>query len=320
MKAAVFYQYGDVSNLSIADVSKPKVGKNDVLIRVRATSLNGSDWEFLRGEPFYARLIGLRKPGKQILGSDASGVVEAVGENVTDFNVGDAVFCDNFDRLGALAEWISVPQSKVVLKPDNLSFEQAACVPQGGVIALQGLRKYKEIQSGNRILINGAGGSSGAFAVQMAKQAGAYVVAIDHANKLEFLTELGADEVLDYQKLDLKPLENSFDKIFDLVGQHSLFSFRKMLNATGTYVMVGGRMRDVFSTLIAGSLISLFSSKKMSLLMHIQNREDMQLVARFVESNQLQATVYCVFALSEVRDAFRLFAEQKVLGKVVITP
>lgn len=320
MRAAKFYKYGGPERLSVEDTKKPFVGEEDVCIRVVATSINGSDWEFLRGKPFYARVIGLTQPRKHVLGSDIAGTVESVGTGVTNFKKGDPVYCDNFDRLGGFAEFVSVPQSKVLRKPEALTFDEAACVPQGGVIALQGLRQHGELKQGQRVLINGAGGSAGVFAVQMAKAAGARVTVIDHANKLEFLKDLGADEAYDYQKVDLQPLENSFDKILDLVGHQSVGQFRRLLKPTGHYSIVGGRMKDIFGVLIIGSLTSLFTNKKMSILTHFQNEHDMTTVARMIEERRLEAHVCKTVSLADIRQAFQLYEAHRVLGKVVVHP
>ena len=240
MKVASYEHYGDESSLRLLDIKSPCPKPGEVLIDVHATSINASDWEFLSGTPAYARVNGLRKPSKTILGSDISGVVIAVGTDVSRFAIGDNVFCDNFERFGGFAEQVVVPESKVIKKPKALSHIVASALPQSGVIALQALRKYGEVKLGDQVLINGAGGGAGSFAIQLAKQAGATVTAVDHANKLNFMTSLGADRVWDYQQQDITKSELTFDKVIDFVGHHSVNGFRRILTPAGTYVIVGG--------------------------------------------------------------------------------
>lgn len=317
MKAALFYHYGDETELVIEDIPMPVVKDDDVLIKVITTSINGSDKEFLEGKPLYARIIGPLKPSKRVLGSDIAGIVETVGANVTEFQKGDAVFCDNFERLGGFAEYASVPQNKVVPKPQSLNFSMCSTIPQAGVIAMQGLSKYGDVQSGQNVLINGAGGSAGSFAVQMALRAGANVTAIDHHNKQDFLTALGAHHVYDYERLP-KTFPAKYDKILDLVGHQSVTFFGRLLSVHGTYVMVGGRMADIFGVLIKGGLLSIFGPKKFSILAHIQNQSDMLAVAEMLEKNEIKATIDQEFPLDDIQQAFKRVLQQRSTGKVVI--
>ena len=318
MKAAYYEAYGNEQTLSLKNVSSPVPNRAELLIDVHATSINASDWEFLTGTPAYARINGLRKPRKRVLGSDISGVVAQVGEGVTQFSVGDPVFCDNLDRVGGFAEQVVVPASKVLKKPTYLSHIVASAIPQSAVIALQALRKYGDVQPEQRIIINGAGGGAGSFAIQLAKLQGAHVTAVDHANKLKFVKQLGADTAWDYQHADITQSGQTFDKIIDFIGHHSVFEFRRLIAPNGSYVIVGGLLRDILGTLIIGGGISLFSTRKMSVLMHQQNAADIMHMAKLIERKQITCCVDRVFHLDDIQQAFRYFREQKALGKIVI--
>jgi len=318
MKAAQHTRYGDEQNLHLVELPLPKPGPNDVVLQVVATSINASDWEFLSGTPAYSRIMGLTKPRKVVLGSDISGIVVAVGANVSEFAIGDEVFCDNFEVFGGFAEMARVPVGKLLRKPATLSHVQASAIPQSAVIALQALRKYGEVTAGQQVLINGGGGGAGSFAIQFAKQAGAHVTAVDHANKLAFMSELGADAVIDYQHQDVTHGAQRFDKIVDFVGHHSVRDYFRILQANGSYVIVGGLLRDILSTLTLGSLLTWVSGKRMSILAHQQNATDIMSVVRQVEQGNIRVCVDRTYPLQDIRSAFQHFREQKVLGKVVI--
>ena len=230
---------------------EPSPGANQVLVKVVATSVNLSDWECLRGVPLYARIGGLRTPARRVLGSDIAGRVEAVGSGVTRFAPGDEVYGDNLALMGGFAEYAVAPESALAHKPETLTFAEASTLPQAGVIALQGTAGAGP---GRRVLINGAGGGSGSFAIQLAKRAGAYVTGVDNASKLDFMRSLGADEVIDYRSQDFTRVE-PYDLVLDLVAHRSVFAYRRALARGGRYLCVGGSVRALLRVLTAGAVV-----------------------------------------------------------------
>ncbi len=229
MKAVVYTAYGPPDVLHIKEVAKPTPTDDEVLIKVQAVSVNRSDWEGLIGKPLYARLGGLRKPRRQILGSDIAGRVEMAGRNVERFQPGDEVFGDILARMGGFAEYVCAPESALALKPAGMTFEAVAAIPQAGVIALQGIRDKGEVQPGQSVLINGAGGGAGTFAVQLAKLYGAEVTGVDNTDKLDFMRSLGADYVIDYTREDFTKNGKQYDLILDLVAHRSVFAYQRAL-------------------------------------------------------------------------------------------
>ena len=240
MRAIVHTKYGPPEFLQLTEVDKPTPKDDELLIKIRAVSLNASDWEFLTGKPLYARLGGLLKPRFHILGSDVAGQVEAVGRNVRRFQPGDEVFGDLFDCFGGFAEYVCAPEKLLTPKPDSMTPEQVASLPQGACIALQGIRDKGRVQPGDKVLINGAGGSAGSFAVQIAKSLGAEVTGVDNAEKLDMMRSIGADHVIDYTKEDFTRNGRRYDLILDLRAHHSFLDYRRALSARGIYLMVGG--------------------------------------------------------------------------------
>ena len=292
---------------------------DEVLIKLRAVSLNGSDWEILRAIPAYSRLFGLFRPHIRILGSDIAGEVEAVGAGVTDFRPGDAVYGDLFGTFGGFAEYVCGKAEKLLPKPEALTFAEAACLPQGGVIALQAMRDFGQVKPGHEVLINGAGGSSGSFAVQMAKLYGATVTAVDNSNKIEGLLAIGADRVVDYTREDIANLATRFDFILDYVAYRSLFDHKRLLKTGGCYWLVGGSMLRVLQVLIIGSAISLVGNRKMSILGHQQNNSDIAHVAELCVRGDIKPMIARRFPLGELREALRYAGEGRASGKVVIS-
>ena len=320
MKAVVLEEYGSPDFLELKEIKKPVPKDNEVLIKVHAAAINDWDLGILRGAPFINRLsCGLLKPKKvTILGSEVAGQVEAVGKNVTRFQPGDKVFGDLSARgWGGFAEYDCAPENRLTLKPVSMSFEQAAAIPQGAVIALQGLRKGN-IRPGQKVLINGAGGGAGSFAIQIAKAFGAEVTAVDSTTKLGMMSSIGADHVIDYKQEDFTKTGLRYDLILDLMGYHSLFDYRRALSPTGMYVMVGGSMWLVNSILFLGSLLSLFGNKKMGLMILKQNK-DMSDLIRLFETGKFEPVIDKCYPLSETAEAFRYFGEGHQKGKVVIT-
>lgn len=318
MKAIVRTEYGSPDVLQLKEVDKPTPKDNEVLIKVYATSINASDWEVLRGKPLYARIYGLLKPRIKILGSDIAGRVEALGKNVKRFQPGDEVFGDIFDYFGGFAEYVCVPEINLSHKPTNMTFEQVAALPQAACIALQGVHEKGEIQPGQKVLINGAGGGSGSFAVQMAKSLGAEVTGVDNTEKLDAMRSMGADHVIDYTREDFTKTGQRYDFILDLAAHHSIFDCKRVLNPKGIYVVVGGAMSSVFQLLFLGSLISLFSSKKMALLA-LKPNQDLELILELFESGEVVPFIDKCFPLSKVPEALGYLGEGHAKGKVVIT-
>src|SRR5215210_869114 len=240
MKAIVYTRYGPPEVLQLKEVAKPTPKDDEVLIKVQAVSVNRSDWEGLRGKPLYARLGGLLKPRQQRLGSDIAGRVEMVGRNVRRIQPGDEVFGDILPRVGGFAEYVCARESALPLKPASMTFEEVAAIPQAAVIALQGIRDKGQVQPGQKVLINGAGGGAGTFAVQLAKLHGAEVTGVDNTSKLDFMRSLGADHVVDYSREDFTKNGKQYDLILDVVAYRSALAYKRALRPNGTYFCVGG--------------------------------------------------------------------------------
>jgi NADPH:quinone reductase-like Zn-dependent oxidoreductase len=322
MKAIVFTQYGSPDVFELKEVEKPTPKDDEVLIKVHASSINSWDWEFQSGTSFINRLLyGLLKPKttKQILGADVAGTVETVGRNVTRFQPGDEVFGDLWNNWGGFAEYACARDSSLEPKPTNLTFEEAAAVPQAGVLALQGLRKTGGIQPGQKVLINGAGGGVGTFAVQIAKLTGTEVTGVDNTHKLEVVRSVGADHVIDYTQEDFTQNGQQYDLILDVYGYRSMFDYRRALSPTGTYAMVGGTVPRILQALFLrlwGSLTR--ESKKIRLVAEGPNKGLADL-KELIEAGKVVPVVEGVYKLSEVPQAFRYFEEGRHKGKVVIT-
>lgn len=321
MKAAIYRRYGPPDVIQIEDVEKPVPKANELLIKVRAAFVNPYDWHFMRGEPYPLRLaLGLGNPKDTRLGVDAAGQVESVGANVTRFEPGDAVFgaCK-----GAFAQYACAPESKLALKPDNVSFEQAASVPIAGLTALQGLRDKGRLQSEQRVLINGAAGGVGTFAVQIAKSFGATVTAVCSTKNLEMVRSLGADHAIDYTQEDFTKGERRHDLILDCIANHSLGAFRRVLNPTGTYLMVGGPaspwMPGFAVRLLKASILSRFLSQKMVFVGANLNQQDLAILSDLMTSAKITPVIDRRYPLSEIAEAIRYLELGHGRGKVIIT-
>ena len=322
MKAVILTNYGSPDFFQLEEMPRPEPGDNEVLIKIQASSINSWDWEILMGQPFVNRLmVGLRKPTKiKILGCDIAGRVEAIGSKVSRFQVGDEVFGDLSNcSWGGFAEYVCVPEDKNILaiKPAGLSWEETAAVPQAAVLALQGLKKGSIEQAG-KVLINGASGGVGSFAVPMAKAYGAEVTGVCSTGKMDFVSELDADRVIDYTREDFTRNGCEYDLILDVQGHHSFFDYKRALSANGRYVMVGGSSRLINQVLIFGTWTSLFSSKKMGLLMHKPGAGDLQKVSTLIEVGTVKPVIDKSYPLSEIAEAFRYYAAGQTRGKIVI--
>jgi NADPH:quinone reductase-like Zn-dependent oxidoreductase len=322
MKAVVCTKYGPPEDvLELKEVEKPTPKEDEVLVKVHAASVDAVDWFYVQGKPFLIRLMGqgLLKPKYQIIGSDMAGQVEAVGENIKQFKPGDEVFGTLADcGFGAYAEFVSVPIEKkqdLALKPSNITFEEAAAVPQAAVVALQGLRDIGHIQSGQKVLINGASGGNGTFAVQIAKSFGAEVTGVCSTKKMDMVRSIGADHVIDYTKEDFTNKEQQYDLILDIVANRSVSDYARVLTPKGNYVAVAFKP----SAMLLGQLISMRSSKRVSQLSHKPKVEDMVFVKKLIEAGKVVPVIDRRYPLSEVAKALRRYGEDHPLGKVVIT-
>jgi len=318
MKAVVRHRYGSPDVLHLTEMEKPVPKDDQILVRIHAVSINGSDREALIGKPFYVRVGGLFKPGHPILGSDIAGQVEAVGGNHAEFQVGDEVFGEIPGYKDGFAEYVCLSGKTLLKKPAGLTFEQAAAIPQGGVIALHGIRKKGDVQPGQKVLINGAGGSAGTFAVQLAKLAGAEVTAVDNSHKMEFLRSLGADHVIDYANEDFTKNEEKYDLILEMIAHRSAKAYARALKPGGTAYFVGGSVATIFQILILGPRIKRKTGKNVHMLMVPQNRTDLIAITELVQAGKIRPVIDRTWPLSETAEAMRYVAEGRALGKVVI--
>ncbi len=317
MKAVIRDRYGHPEVLEQVEIDRPVPGEGEVLIRIRATSLNASDWEIMRGVPLYGRLNGLFTPRTRVLGSDISGIVEANGPGGTQFAVGDAVYGDIFETWGGFAEWVCAPERALRAKPGFLTFEQAAAIPQGATLALQGIRDRGQVKAGQSVLINGGGGSAGTFAIQIAKSLGAEVTGVDSAHKSELMRDVGADHVIDFTHEDYTRSGRRYDLILDLVGHHSTLASARALTSTGRYLLVGGAMRYIFGVLILGSLISLFTGKSMGILPLVAN-QGLDAIEEAIASGALRPVIERTYPLEETATAMAALGAGLAKGKLVI--
>ncbi len=288
------------------------------MVKVHACSLNASDNEFLRGSPVYTRMWGMFRPKYTVLGSDIAGVVELAGSEVSRFKKGDAVFGDIFNVWGGFAEYVCAPEDKLFIKPDYLSFREASAVPQSGLVAYQGLTGKGGIGEGSRVLINGAGGGAGSFAIQIAKSFGAEVTAVDSTEKLDLMKNIGADHVIDYTQKDFTRAGVQFDRILDLVYSHSVMGYRRSLKPGGRYLMVGGTVPDVLAILTLGQLVSRIGKRKIGILGHVPNR-DMENLLELIREGSVKPVIDRCFPLEKTAEAFRYLEDGHTKGKVVIT-
>jgi NADPH:quinone reductase-like Zn-dependent oxidoreductase len=320
VKAYIYDRYGGPDDLKLTEVDKPALKDNGLLIRVHAASLNRSDWESLTGSPAYVRIGGLFKPSTAILGSDIAGTVEEVGPDVTRFQPGDEVFGDIlYFGSGGLGEYVSVlERAPLALKPANLSFEDAAALPQAGLLGLEGMRSKGGVQSGQKVLVNGAGGGGGTFSVQVAKSLGAKVTGVDSAIKLDLLRSLGADEVIDYGVDDYTKGTDKYDRILDFVGNCSVFANRRALAEGGVYQVVGGPARRLLQVFLVGGLISRMGSKQLGVLIARPNSADLEELAAEVVAGRIRPIIEKEYGLDEVPEAMRHLGGERALGKIVI--
>ena len=323
MKAMVLKAYGSpLKVLHLEEVEKPAPKENEVLVKVHAASITFSNLLIATGTPFFVRLMNggtLQKPGIKILGSDIAGRVEAVGGKAKQFRPGDEIFgyvagCGK----GGYAEYVCAPEKVLELKPANLSFEEAAAVPEAALVALQALRDYGQIQKGQNVLVYGASGGIGTFAVQIAKYFGAEVTGVCSTNNVAMVRSLGADHVIDYKKEDFLKKAQPFDLIVATAGYRSIFDYQRALNPTGIYVVTGGSWAQLFECLLLGGRLSKTRGKKYSVLMLKQNK-DLALLKEMIEAGRVKPVLDRCYPLSQVPEAFMYYSKRHARGKVVIT-
>ena len=318
MKAVEYQKFGAPEVFELKEVETPTPKENEVLVKIHAVSVQFADWAFVRGKPFIVRLMGagLLKPKNKILGSDIAGQVESIGRDVKLFQPGDEVFGDlSVCGWGGFAEYVSVPESALALKPINITFEEAAAVPQAATVALQGLRDKGQIQSGQKVLINGASGGIGTFAVQIAKSFGAEVTGVCNTNNMDMVSSIGADHVIDYTQSDFTQSEQKYDLIFDMVVNHSVSKFVRVLSPKGIYV--AGAMS--WSAVFLGPLITLRGSKKAGSLAASTSVKDLVFLKELIEAGKIVPVIDSCYPLSKVSEAVQYYGERHAKGKVIIT-
>jgi NADPH:quinone reductase-like Zn-dependent oxidoreductase len=326
MKAIVQERYGSPDVLELRDVDRPEIGENDVLVKVRAASVNQGDSYLMTGLPYIVRLggsgmgFGFRGPKNKIPGKAMSGEVEAIGANATRFQPGDEVYGE-IDS-GAFAEYVAVPEGSLALKPASLSFEEAAAVPLAGTTALQGLRDVGGIQSGQRVLILGASGGVGSYTVQIAKAFGAHVTGVCSTRHMEFVKSIGADHVIDYTREDFSRGEQKYDLIFQVAGSRTPLECRRALTPTGTLVVSSGQGNRLYGPLgrmLSALISSLFVRQRLRVLASYPDKDDLDVLAKLIEDRQVVPIIERTYPLNEAPEAMRYFQTGHAQAKVVIT-
>jgi NADPH:quinone reductase-like Zn-dependent oxidoreductase len=320
MQAMIYTEYGSPDVLKLAEVAAPTPGDDDVLIHIYAASLNAGDRILLRGDPFMVRFTaGLRKPKHQILGADVAGRVAAVGCNVTQFQVGDAVFGDLSDSgYGAFAEYVAAPAHAVALKPARMTFAEAAAVPSAAITALQGLRDQAQIQPGQRVLINGASGSVGTYALQIAKALGAEVTAVCSTQHVDRVRSLGADHVIDYRLEDYTQ-NHQYDVILDAAAYRSLAENQRALAPKGVYVLVGGSGGRFLEAMVLGPWRSKKTGQRFRTFVKHPTQQDLMFVKELLEAQSIAPVIDRCYPLGEAAEALRYLGTHQARGKIVIT-
>ena len=321
MKAILHTKYGSFDVLKFGEVEKPTPRDNEILVKVHAAAINTGNMFSVSGSPFIARLSsGLLGPKYLNPGSDVAGRVEAVGEKVTQFKPGDDVFADNSrGGYGTYAEYVCVPENEMALKPANITFEQAAATPQAALVALQGLRNVGQIQAGQKVLITGASGGNGTFAVQIAKAFGTEVTGVCSPRNLELVRSLGADHVIDYTREDFAQNGEKYDLILAMGGYRSVYDYERALRPKGNFVWAGGQLKGLFETMLLGSWVGRRREKKLTSLSHQPSQDDLVYVAGLMEAGKVRPVIDRSFPLEETAEAFRYYESGHMQGKVVIT-
>lgn len=319
MKAVVCTKYGSPRDLRFLDLAKPIPNDNEVLVRICAAAVNDYDWCLVTGKPYLYRLIfGILKPKRQIAGMELAGLVEGIGKNAETFKVGDEVYGDISEYgFGSFAEYICINEKALVHKPRKMSFAQAASIPHASMLALQGLVDVGKLQSGQKILINGAGGGVGTLALQIAKLHGAEVTGVDAGHKVEMMQSIGFDRTIDYQKEDFTNSEQRYDLILDTKTNRSTFDYIRVLSPNGKYVTVGGQLPRILQVLILKPLISIFSKKSVHIVA-LKSNKDLNYISELFEADKIKPVIDSLYKLSEAPAAIQYFGEAKHKGKVII--
>ena len=320
MKTVKHTEYGSPSLLQFAEVAIPTPKDDEVLVKIHAVSLNAYDWHILTADIFLVRFeMGLTKPKATRIGADIAGRVEAVGKNVTQFKPGDEVYGDLAScGGGGFAEYVTAPASYIAHKPANLSFEKAAAVPMAAITALQGLRDVGKIQAGQKVLINGASGGVGTYAVQLAKYFGAEVTAVCSTRNVEMVRSLGADHIIDYKKENFTEANKKYDLILAVNGYHPLSAYKRCLRTNGIYAMAGGTSKQIFSAVLFGSLMST-QGKKMGIVSAKPNQKDLNFMKEILEAEKVKPVIDKTYPLEEIAQALDYIGEGHARGKVVVT-
>ncbi|HCX22938.1 MAG: alcohol dehydrogenase [Flammeovirgaceae bacterium] len=321
MKAIIFENYGAPEVLQYVDLPKPEPASDEVLVKIYAAALNAADWHIMRGKPYFMRLtFGIRKPKYNRFGCDMAGVVEAVGANVTEFKPGDEVFGEvsgDFKGFGACSEYLVLKEDRLVHKPKNLTLEEAAAVPLAAISAYQGLKKGR-LKPSEHILINGASGGVGTYAVQLAKAFGAHVTAVCSSSKVEMVKKLGADVVIDYTQVDFISAHERYDMVFAVNGSRALREYRKILKPQGRYVMCGGENRQLFEVMIAGKFYSSKDGQQFAPVIAKYAKSDLIELKQLIEEGKVRPVIDKVFSLKDTNKAMAYLEEGHARGKIVI--
>ncbi|WP_158860242.1 NAD(P)-dependent alcohol dehydrogenase [Lunatibacter salilacus] len=319
MKAIILKEYGLPDILEIGEVAKPIPNDKEVLVKIHSASINDWDWGLVRGKPFVIRwFYGFKKPKINIPGVDISGKIEAVGDKVSSFKIGDEIYCDLAESgCGGFAEYVCVPENIVSKKPSNISFNDASALPHAGLVALQGLVKKGKVKSGQRILINGAGGGVGTLGIQILKSYELKVTGVDSGDKLDLMKSLGFDSVIDYKKVDFTDNGEKYDLILDTKSNRSVFKYARSLKKNGTYITVGGSIYRLLEISLVGLLISLFTGKKLSVLIHKPN-EGLDQISKLVERGQIKPVVDGPYGFDKIPKLIQYFGEGEHRGKIVV--
>lgn len=316
MKAIVYKQYGGSEQLQLEIIEKPSPNEDQILVRVRAISINDWDWALLTGDPWITKFM--QPKGKKILGSDIAGVVEAVGSKVTKFKTGDEVYGDISEHWGGMAEFVCAPEHTLRIKPPGMSFVDAAALPQAGMLAVQGLIDLGKIHSGQKVLINGAGGGCGTIGVQLVKQYDVEVTGVDHTRKLDVMKRSGFDHVIDYTKEDFTKGKEQYDVIFDVKTNRSPLKFLRVLRPGGVYVTCGGHLDRLLQTFILGPFVRWFSGKKV-MIVALKPNKDLEYLAGLMAQGKMKPLIDSVYKLEDSRKAYDKYSKQEHIGKIVIT-
>ena len=319
MKAIVYQKYGSPDVLELKETEKPSPKDNEVLVKVYAASINDWDWGLMQGTPFVNRMLnGLLRPKRKVLGSDIAGRIEAVGKKVQNFKPGDEVYGDLSNFWGGFAEYVCARENLLALKPSEMTFEQAAAIPQAAMLAVQGLLDKGRLQKGQKLLINGAGGGVGTFGVQIAKLYVAEITGVDNPGKLEMMKSMGFDNVIDYTKEDFTKNSRRYDLILDVKTNRSIFSYTRALNPKGIYVTVGGSTFRLMQAFILGPLIRIFGGKHIKIVL-LKPNKDLSYINELFAADKIKPVIDGPYKLGETRKAFGLFGKGDHKGKVVIT-